>query len=138
MYFNTLSLLFPFIGSKAHLWWLDPLGASLLSLFIIYDWAGTCFENVTRLSGSAIDDGLQKKLTYLAYRFSPVVDGFKSLTAYHAGDGVWVEYDVLLDEKTPLRRAHDIAETLQYCAEGTFRKSIPSSIVLTDVINRSQ
>ncbi|MCJ1475421.1 hypothetical protein MMC13_004083 [Lambiella insularis] len=118
VYFNTLSLLFPFIGSKAHVWWLDPLGAALLSLFIIYDWAGTCFENVTRLSGSAVDDGLQKKLTYLAYRFSPVVDGFKSLTAYHAGDGVWAEYDVLLDEKTPLRRAHDVAETLQYCCEG--------------------
>ncbi|MCJ1439186.1 hypothetical protein MMC27_008577 [Xylographa pallens] len=130
VYFNTLSLLFPFIGSKAHLWWLDPLGASLLSLFIIYDWAGTCFENVTRLSGSAIDDGLQKKLTYLAYRFSPVVDGFKSLTAYHAGDGVWVEYDVLLDEKTPLRRAHDIAETLQYCAEGL--SEVDRAFVTTD------
>lgn len=40
------------------------------------------------------------------------------MTAYHAGDGVWVEFDVLLDEKTPLNRSHDIAETLQYCAEG--------------------
>jgi divalent metal cation (Fe/Co/Zn/Cd) transporter len=118
VYFNTLSLLFPFIGNKTGTWWLDPVGAALLSLFIIYDWSATCFENITRLSGSAVDDSLQKKLTFLAYRFSPVVDGFKSLTAYHAGDGVWAEYDLLLDEKTPLRRAHDIAETLQYCAEG--------------------
>ena len=118
VYFNTLSLLFPFIGSKANIWWLDPAGAALLSVFIIYDWAGTCFENITRLSGSAVDDSLQKKLTFLAYRFSPVVGGFKSLTAYHAGDGVWAEFDVLLDEKTPLRRAHDISETLQYCCEG--------------------
>lgn len=32
--FNTLSLLFPFIGQKAGIWWLDPVGAGLLSLHI--------------------------------------------------------------------------------------------------------
>ncbi|KAK5172621.1 uncharacterized protein LTR77_002741 [Saxophila tyrrhenica] len=116
--FNTLSLLFPFIGYKAHVWWLDPAGAGLLSLFIIYDWGETCFENVTRLSGQAADDSLKKKLMYLAYRFCPVVDGFKSVTAYHAGDGIWVEIDILMNEKTRLHDSHDVAETLQYCAEG--------------------
>lgn len=116
--FNTLSLLFPFIGYRANVWWLDPVGAGILSLFIIYDWGHTCFENVVRLSGEAADDHTLKKLIYLAYRFAPVVAGFKNVTAYHAGDGVWVEFDVLLDEKTPLNKSHDIAETLQYCAEG--------------------
>ncbi|KAK5017338.1 cation efflux family-domain-containing protein [Cryomyces antarcticus] len=128
--FNTLSLLFPFIGHKANIWWFDPAGAGLLSLFIIYDWGQTCFENVTRLSGSAVDEALQKKLTYLAYRFSPLVGGFKSLTAYHAGDGVWAEIDVLLDEKMPLHRAHDIAETLQYCCEGL--DEVDRAFVTTD------
>ncbi|KPI45413.1 Metal tolerance protein 9 [Cyphellophora attinorum] len=102
VYFNTLSLLFPLIGKQAGVWWLDPLGAALLSLYIIYDWADTCLENVTRLCGSAAEKELDKKLTYLL-----------SICA----DGVWVEYDVLLDEKSPLRRTHDISETLQYCAE---------------------
>ncbi|KAF7558760.1 hypothetical protein G7046_g5399 [Stylonectria norvegica] len=115
--FNSLSLLFPLIGARANVWWLDPAGAGLLSLFIIYDWGHTSFSNVTRLSGEAADDHTLKKLIYLAYRFAPVVTGFKNITAYHAGDGVWVEFDVLLDEKTPLNRSHDIAETLQYCAE---------------------
>lgn len=118
VFFNTLSLLFPFIGYRANVWWLDPAGAGLLSLFIIYDWGHTCFDNVVRLSGEAADDHTLKKLIYLAYRFAPVVAGFKNVTAYHAGDGVWVEFDVLLDEKTPLAKSHDIAETLQYCAEG--------------------
>lgn len=116
--FNSLSLLFPVIGYYADWWWLDPVGAGLLSLFIIYDWGETCFENVTRLSGEAPSDKLMKKLMYLGYRFSPVVDGFKSVTAYHAGDGIWVEYDILLKGDTQLARSHDIAETLQYCAEG--------------------
>ena len=115
--FNTLSLLFPLIGKTANVWWLDPAGAAILSLFIIYDWGQTCFENVTRLCGSSADFVLLKKLTFLAYRFSPLVLGFKTITAYHAGDGIWVEFDIIMDEKTPLRRAHDVAETLQYCAE---------------------
>jgi divalent metal cation (Fe/Co/Zn/Cd) transporter len=118
VYFNTLSLLFPLIGQKAHVWWLDPAGATILSLYIIYDWAGTAFENVTRLSGSAVGDRIQRKLTFLAYRFSPIVDGFKTITAYHAGDGVWVEVDVLMDPNTKVMKAHDISETLQYCYEG--------------------
>jgi divalent metal cation (Fe/Co/Zn/Cd) transporter len=118
VYFNTLSLLFPLIGHAAKVWWLDPTGAMLLSLYIIYDWAGTAFENVTRLSGSAVENRIQRKLTYLAYRFSPIVDGFKKITAYHAGDGVWVEVDVLMDPHTELMKTHDISETLQYCFEG--------------------
>ena len=115
--FNTLSLLFPLIGKHAGIWWLDPAGAAVLSLFIIYDWSSTALENITNLCGAGAEMEDLKKLTYLAFRFSPLVRGFKNITAYHAGDGIWVEYDVLMDEKTPIRRAHDIAETLQYCAE---------------------
>ena len=130
VYFNTLSLLFPLIGKQAGVWWLDPAGAAILSVFIIYDWADTAFENVTRLCGSAVEDPLLQKLTFLAYRFTPIVKGIKTITAYHAGDGVWVEYDLLLDEKTPLRRAHDIAETLQYCCEGL--DEVDRAFVTTD------
>lgn len=128
--FNTISLLFPFVGAKANIWWLDPAGAGLLSLFIIYDWTSTSFENVIRLSGQAAPQHLQKKLLYLAYRFAPVVDGIKSLTAYHAGDGIWVEYDLLFDEQTRLHRSHDVAETLQYCAEGL--NEVDRAFVTTD------
>jgi len=130
VYFNTLSLLFPLIGKQAGIWWLDPLGAALLSVYIIYDWGDTCFENITRLCGLAVDDTVQKKLVYLGYRFSNLVTGFKAITAYHAGDGVWAEYDILLDEKTPLRRTHDIAETLQYCAEAL--TEVDRAFVTTD------
>ncbi|KAL8688591.1 MAG: hypothetical protein Q9218_005539 [Villophora microphyllina] len=118
VYFNTLSLLFPLIGHQFNIWWLDPVGAAILSLYVIYDWADTSFQNVIRLSGSAVDDRLLKKIMFLAWRFAPIVESYKTITAYHAGDGVWVEIDVLLDAKTPLEQAHDVAETLQYCCEG--------------------
>lgn len=118
VYFNTLSLAFPLIGHQLDVWWLDPVGATILSLVIIYDWAGTCIENVTRLSGEAADDRTARKMLYMAWRFAPLVEGYKMIKSYHAGDGVWVEMDVLMDEKAPLRRCHDVAETLQYCTEG--------------------
>lgn len=118
VYFNTLSLLFPLIGHQANVWWLDPVGASILSLFIIYDWAGTCLENVTRLTGEAANDRVSRKMMFMAYRFAPLVGGFKSIKCYHAGDGVCVEIDVLMPEDTPLTKCHDVAETLQYCLEG--------------------
>ena len=52
------------------------------------------------------------------------------ITAYHMGDNVWAEIDLLLDEKTPLNKAHDIAETLQYCCEGL--KEVDRAFVTTD------
>lgn len=130
VYFNVLSLLFPLLGKQVDVWWLDPTGAAILSLVIIWDWAGTAFENVTRLSGSAVDDRLFRKLIFLAWRFAPIVEGFKNVQAYHAGDGVWVEVDILLDSRTPLMRSHDIAETLQYCLEGL--PEVDRAFVTTD------
>ncbi|KAH8891266.1 hypothetical protein GQ53DRAFT_794350 [Thozetella sp. PMI_491] len=128
--FNTLSLLFPLVGTKANVWWLDPAGAALLSLFIIYDWGETCFENVTRLSGETASERTQKKLMYMAYRFSHVIRGVKNIVAYHCGDRVWAEFDILLDGDTALHRSHDIAETLQYCAEAL--EEVDRAFVTTD------
>jgi hypothetical protein len=76
------------------------------------------FENVARLTGKAADDRTARKMMFMAWRFAPLVKGYKMIKSYHAGDGVWVEIDVLMDEKAPLRKCHDIAETLQYCTEG--------------------
>jgi divalent metal cation (Fe/Co/Zn/Cd) transporter len=118
VFFNTLSLLFPILGTRFSIWWLDSAGAALLSLFIIYDWGRTSLDNVVRLSGSSVPDRLLQKIIYVAYRFESLVNGIKTVTAYHAGDGVWAEVDVILDPKEELMKAHDIAETMQYCLEG--------------------
>lgn len=118
VYFNTLSLAFPFIGHQAGVWWLDPVGAGLLSLYIIYDWAETCLGQVARLTGVQADNRIMKKVLFMCGRFACVVDSFKSVTTYHAGDGVWAEVDIMLPETTALEQSHDVAETLQYCLEG--------------------
>jgi divalent metal cation (Fe/Co/Zn/Cd) transporter len=123
VFFNTLSLLFPLIG--AHLPYpvgpcLDPVGALLLSLFIIYDWGHTCVATILALTGIEASERTWTRALYLAYRFSVVeaVNGFKSIRSYRAGDGAWVEVDMMMNEDEKVRTAHDVAETLQYCLEG--------------------
>ena len=91
----------------------------MLSLYIIYDWSDTCVTNIARLTGAAVSDPrVVQKILLLAWRFAPVVEGYKTFTAYHAGDGVWVEVDVIMPRGEKVGRAHDVAETLQYCLEG--------------------
>ncbi|KAK7955188.1 hypothetical protein PG996_015998 [Apiospora saccharicola] len=123
VFFNTLSLLFPLIG--AHIPYpigplLDPVGALLLSLFIIYDWGHTCVTTILALTGIQASDETWTRIIFLAYRFSVIesIKGFKSIKAYQAGDGTWVEIDLIMDEEVKLRTVHDIAETLQYVCEG--------------------
>lgn len=93
----------------------SPLGAGLLSIYIIFDWARTCLEHVDHLSGANVDDATFNKLLFMAWRFSPVVTAYKNVKAYHSGDGIIVEVDLLLEPNTDLRYAHDVAECLQYC-----------------------
>lgn len=76
---------------------------------------------MARLTGAAVPPELAKKLMYLAWRFSPVIDAYKSMTAYYLGDGVIVEVEIILDKETPLPLAQDISRTIQYCFEGNIR-----------------
>jgi hypothetical protein len=73
---------------------------------------------------------MERKVLFMAYRFAPLVEGFKSMKCYHAGDGVCVEIDVLMAEDAPLSRCHDVAETLQYCLEGL--KEVDRAFVTID------
>ena len=45
-------------------------------------------------------------------------EAFSADSFFNVGEGIWVEVDLLLNEKTPLEHAHDVGETLQYCLEG--------------------
>ena len=74
---------------------------------------------------------MDSRVKQISSPFSKTYSNFyPGITAYHMGDNVWAEIDILLDEKTPLNKAHDIAETLQYCCEGL--KEVDRAFVTTD------
>lgn len=50
-------------------------------------------------------------------RFAHTVRRIQNLAAYHAGDKLNVEVDIVLDESMSLRDSHDLGESLQYVLE---------------------
>lgn len=118
--FNTVSLLMPTIGYIFNIWWLDPLGALLLSIYVIVSWAKTAFEHIDNLTGAVADPLDYKVVLYLAYRFAESIKQITALKVYHAGDNLTVEIDLVFNEADlhlSLKDCHDIAEALQYAIE---------------------
>lgn len=50
-------------------------------------------------------------------RFARTIRQIQGLQAYHAGDKLNVEVDIVLEGSTPLRDSHDLSESLQYVLE---------------------
>ncbi|KAI9697568.1 MAG: hypothetical protein M1836_004518 [Candelina mexicana] len=119
--FNTFSIIFPLIGYYAQLWWLDALGGLLLSLYVIVNWSSTSVGHIRNLTGAAASADDRKVLLYLTMRFARSIRQIQGLNAYHAGDKLNVEVDIVLDGNTSLRDSHDLGESLQYVLE-----SVPS------------
>lgn len=115
--FNTFSIIFPLIGYYASLWWLDALGGLLLSLYVIVNWSRTSSTHIKNLTGAAAPAADRNILLYLTMRFAKTIKSIQGLQAYHAGDKLNVEVDVVLDEGMTLRDSHDLGESLQYVLE---------------------
>jgi divalent metal cation (Fe/Co/Zn/Cd) transporter len=131
--FNIFSIIFPLgtsplqipcllanviqVGFYAKLWWLDALGGLLLSFFVIFNWAGTSAGHIKNLTGAAATADERNVLLYLTMRFAKTIKQIQGLQAYHAGDKLNVEVDIVLDENTSLRDSHDLGESLQYVLE---------------------
>ncbi|KAK5111228.1 hypothetical protein LTR62_005256 [Meristemomyces frigidus] len=115
--FNTFSIIFPLIGYYAKIWWLDPLGGILLSCYVIVQWSRVCLGHIRNLTGCAATADERNILLYLTMRFAKTVRHIQGLQAYHAGDKLNVEVDIVLDEATSLRDSHDLGESLQYVLE---------------------
>jgi len=115
--FNFFSLLFPFIGQKLDIWWLDSLGGVVLSLYIIVEWIATLRLNIQHLMGANASADEHQRVAYLVLRFSPCIKALQHMEVYSCGDQFIAEVDLVLPENTSLRKAHDIGESVQYAIE---------------------
>jgi cation diffusion facilitator family transporter len=131
--FNIFSIIFPLIGFYAKIWWLDALGGLLLSLFVITQWSRTSSQHVRNLCGCAATADERNVLLYLTMRFAKTIKSIQGLQAYHAGDKLNVEVDIVLDENTHLRDSHDLAESLQYVLESV--PTVDRAFVHTDYLS---
>jgi cation diffusion facilitator family transporter len=115
--FNTFSIIFPLVGFYAKIWWLDALGGLLLSFYVIFNWSSTSSEHIRNLTGAAATADQRNVLLYLTMRFAKTIKYIQGIQAYHAGDKLNVEVDIVLDEDTSLKDSHDLSESLQYVLE---------------------
>ncbi|KAI9759432.1 MAG: hypothetical protein M4579_002346 [Chaenotheca gracillima] len=115
--FNTFSIIFPLVGYYAGLWPLDAVGGIVLSLWVIINWSRTSSQHIRNLTGAAATADERNVLLYVTMRFAKTIKQIQGLQAYHAGDNLIAEVDVVLDEGTSLRDSHDLGESLQYVLE---------------------
>jgi cation diffusion facilitator family transporter len=115
--FNIFSIIFPLLGYYFKLWWLDGLGGLCLSLYVITNWSATSAGHIRNLTGAAATADERNVLLYLTMRFAKTIKQIQGLQAYHSGDKLNVEVDIVLDETTSLRDSHDLGESLQYVLE---------------------
>lgn len=118
--FNIVSLIMPTAGHFLNIWWLDPLGALLLSGYVIVSWSVTAFEHIDNLTGAVASDIDYKVVLYLAYRFAESIKQITALKVYHVGDNLNVEIDIVFayeEFNLTIKDCHDIAEALQYSIE---------------------
>ncbi|ANB14609.1 hypothetical protein AWJ20_2214 [Sugiyamaella lignohabitans] len=116
LFINGFGILTSVAGSKLR-WWIDPMGAIILSVFIDIVWLRTATQEFLLLIGQTADNSIQQLITYLAVTHSPEIDQVDTVRVYHSGPRLIAEVDVVMNENMTLKETHDIAEALQFKLE---------------------
>ncbi|KAK2029268.1 cation efflux family protein [Colletotrichum zoysiae] len=130
---NSFGLIMSVVGDR-FVWYLDPIGAICIALLILFSWVSNAFDQVWLLVGKSAPRDFVSKLIYMAMthdtrilKVDTVRTSLSDMTkpsdrgqcrAYHAGQNYYVEIDIVMDESTPLKISHDVAQELQRKVEG--------------------
>ena len=112
LFINGFGLLTSVGGSKLK-WWIDPMGAIILSCLISYLWLTTAYSEFQLLIGVTADTPMQQWITYISMTHSPTILAIDTVRAYHSGPRIIVEVDIVMDPMESLRTTHNVAEELQ-------------------------
>ncbi|KAK1969353.1 cation efflux family protein [Colletotrichum sublineola] len=106
---NSFGLIMSVVGDR-FVWYLDPIGAICIALLILFSWVSNAFDQVWLLVGKSAPRDFVSKLIYMSMTHDTRI--LKVDTNYY------VEIDIVMDESTPLRISHDVAQELQRKVEG--------------------
>ena len=113
---NGFGILTSVGGSKLK-WWIDPMGAILLSVLISGIWLRTAFGEFLLLVGVASSVDTQQLITYVCLTHSDAIQGIDTVRVYHSGPRLIAEVDIVMDPTGTLMDTHDVAEALQFKLE---------------------
>ena len=109
---NLAALVFGLLGTFVYNN-VDPIGAVLLALYIIFNWAMVGYEQLKNLVGHRADRRFLSKITYIVAEHSEKILKVDTVRAYSFGVDYLVEVDIVLDPTMPLNEAHNVGESLQ-------------------------
>jgi cation diffusion facilitator family transporter len=112
LFINGFGILTSVGGSKL-VWWLDPMGAIILSVLISCLWLHTAYEEFQLLIGITADTETLQLITYVSMTHSDAIKQIDTVRAWHSGPRLVVEVDIVMDPEDTLRATHDVAEELQ-------------------------
>lgn len=112
LFINGFGILTSVGGSKL-VWWIDPMGAIILSVLISGIWLRTAFQEFMLLVGVSASVETQQLITYVCVTHSPLIQGIDTVRVYHSGPRLIAEVDIVMDPNATLRDTHDVAEDLQ-------------------------
>lgn len=94
-------------------WWVDPAGAMLIACVIITTWIGTVRSEFLQLCGIGASPSLVQEIAFLTVRHSPLILKVDTINAYHWGEDLFVEVDIVMAPEHNLRVVHDVSQELQ-------------------------
>ncbi|KAH9831261.1 cation efflux family-domain-containing protein [Rhodofomes roseus] len=112
IFINGFGLLMSAGGSR-WVWWLDPMGAIILSVGVMGSWGWTIYRQFGLLAGKSAPHEFIQLVIYNAMTFSDDIEQVDTVRAYHSGPNYFVEVDIVMHADTPLGKAHDISQQLQ-------------------------
>ncbi|KAJ5224576.1 uncharacterized protein N7469_008079 [Penicillium citrinum] len=109
---NGIGVMTSILGSKVR-WWIDPMGAIILSVIVSGLWLHSAYGEFQLLIGVTADTKMQQLITYIAMTHSPLITAIDTVRAYTSGPRLLVEVDIVMEANESLRATHDVAEELQ-------------------------
>ncbi|KAG7444710.1 CDF-like metal transporter [Guyanagaster necrorhizus] len=102
---NGFGILTSSAGAKLR-WWIDPMGAIIISCVIITSWTRTSYIQFGYLAGKAAPHEFTQLVIYKTLTFSDEIKQIDSCRAYHSGE-------IVMPSDTPLWKSHDLSQDLQ-------------------------
>ncbi|KAF4982015.1 hypothetical protein FZEAL_2265 [Fusarium zealandicum] len=101
------------VGGAKLIWWIDPMGAIILSVLISGIWLHTAFDEFLLVVGVTASVDTQQLITYVCVTHSDAILGIDTVRVYHSGPRLIAEVDIVMDPSQSLQESHDVAEALQ-------------------------
>ncbi|CAK1361166.1 Metal tolerance protein 3 [Cercospora beticola] len=112
LFINGFGLMTSVLGSKVK-WFIDPMGAIILSVLIAFLWLRTAYQEFQLLIGVSADTSFLQHVTYISMTHDPRIKQLDTVRSWHSGPRLMVEVDIVMDEHLSLKETHDVAEALQ-------------------------